>query len=30
MYKGTVYFQKVEQGMVHEVNTVLSIIVSDN
>lgn len=22
MYKGTVYFQKVEQGMVHEVNTV--------
>lgn len=22
MYKSTVYFQKVEQGMVYEVNTV--------
>lgn len=42
VYKGTVYFQKVEQGMVHEVNTVQftfillwrwlkdSTIVSDN
>ena len=42
MYKSTAYFQKVEQGMVHEVNTVQftfillwrwlkdSTIVSDN